>query len=92
MDNNLTDRRDEESYGPVIGIVIVVALIFFGGWFYILGRDASQGTIVNPNEEGWEVVEGGEGQEFLSTTSDQVIPEDFNVDQELEGLNLELRS
>jgi len=81
--NNLNDK-ELESYGPAIAIVIIAALLFFGGWFYLMGRGQSP-LNPYPAEEGWEV-----GEAEATTTEEAVIPQDFNLDAELEGLNAAL--
>jgi len=45
--------ENEEIYGPIIGIVIVVAIIFFGGWFMLFNRPATPvETDIFPVESG----------------------------------------
>ena len=34
--------KDEETIGPVIGIVLILAIIFFGGLFVFFGRDRQE--------------------------------------------------
>lgn len=48
--------QEEESIGPVIGIVIIVAIIFFGGLFVFFGQSqkAQVPTEANATESAFE--------------------------------------
>lgn len=41
-----TREQNEQGWGPVIGIVIIVALLVAGGWYFLMSGQAREGAPV----------------------------------------------
>jgi len=59
--------QEEETIGPVIGIVIIMAIIFFGGLFIFFGQsqEAQAPTEASTTENAFETTEQATGTDNL---------------------------
>ncbi|MFA5736731.1 MAG: hypothetical protein WCX70_00840 [Candidatus Paceibacterota bacterium] len=72
--------QDEETMGPVIGIVLILAMIFFGGLFVFLDYNHQQNGLIIETPAKEEV------EEEETSTATEII---FETEQEIESLPTE---
>jgi len=93
--NTTTEQRDQKHFGPLIGILIIVTVLVFGGlyfWGASLQKATTPGTSNINNESSFETLDATTeeytmtDEEFNALIGDGSTPTDASLDTALDDL------